>query len=74
MAQAKPACGSHPHGCNANVLSIQYNTQVKERKSDHAIFYPQHKYGESSRFVKKNVYIRFYIGQYYVTRCRRRRC
>ena len=25
MAQAKPACGSHPHGCNANVLSIQYN-------------------------------------------------
>ena len=26
MAQAKPACGSHPHGCNADVLSIQYNT------------------------------------------------
>ena len=26
MAQAKPACGSHPHDCNANVLSIQYNT------------------------------------------------
>ena len=26
MAQAKPACGSHPHDCNADVLSIQYNT------------------------------------------------
>ena len=25
MAQAKPACGSHPHDCNADVLSIQYN-------------------------------------------------
>ena len=24
MAQAKPACGSHPHDCNADVLSIQY--------------------------------------------------
>ena len=28
MAQAKPACGSHPHGCNANVLSIQYNLKI----------------------------------------------
>ena len=28
MAQAKPARGSHPHGCNANVLSIQYNIFV----------------------------------------------
>ena len=26
MAQAKPACGSHPHDCIAGVLSIQYNT------------------------------------------------
>ena len=26
MAQAKPACGSHPHDCNAEVLSIRYNT------------------------------------------------
>ena len=26
MAQAKPARGSHPHDCNADVLSIQYNT------------------------------------------------
>ena len=25
MAQAKPACGSHPRDCNAGVLSIQYN-------------------------------------------------
>ena len=31
MAQAKPACGSHPHGCNANVLSIQYNTILVQK-------------------------------------------